>query len=205
MAASVFFPTGAGVVGFPAQYTANSSFGTWPVLALVRAVGFLAIPLGFSNIHHFIRLGAGSAWARIGIQGLVVSSAGLIAAEGLLAGVSQGTAGGEIVTAAATSLLDLAQVFFFLALAALGIAMTVSTIYPRWSGKGLLPVGVLAAATAVARFLMEPTAGLDEAAAGLAGLAGVWLLAIGAWSAREAWRAEPELSRAEMENQEVGH
>ena len=123
----------------------------------------------------------------------MVGSAGLIAAEGFLAGLSQATAIGENMAAAATSILNLAQVFAFAALAALGIAMTVSNIYPRWSGKGLVPLGALASATAAIRFLLEPTAGLNEAAAALAGLTAVWVLAIGVWSAREAWRADTEL------------
>jgi hypothetical protein len=203
--AAVFFPAGAEVVSFPAQYLSGTNISNSPLLVLVRAAGLVAIPLGFSNIHHFIRLGAGSAWARIGIQGLVVSSAGLLAVEGLLAGLSEDTADGETVRAAATSIMNLGQVFTYLALAALGIAMNLSTTYPRWSGMGLLSLGLLAAAIAVARFLLEPIVVLNVAAAGLAALTGVWIFAIGAWSARESWQAQCEPSRGESEIEEARH
>ena len=109
LAAAIGFPAGVDSVSLPAQYANASSLGNSPFLAGLRAAGVLAMVLGFSNIHHFIRFGAGAAWARIGVQTLIVSSVVVIAAEGFMAGLYQGTADGEFVTGGTTSMMNLGR------------------------------------------------------------------------------------------------
>ncbi len=190
--AAIGFPAGSDGVGLMIGSDTSSSFGSQPVLAWLRAGGVLAVILGFSNVHHYLRTGAGAAWARIGVQTLLISSAGLIAAEGLSAGLFQGTIPSETLTSAVAGMMDLARVLSFTALATLGLAMSVSNAYPRWCGKGLLCLGALAAAAAAAQVLLKPVAVPDGTVVTLGGLVAVWVIAIGAWSAREAWRWSPD-------------
>ena len=188
---SVALITG-GAIALASPVVTHSSYGDPMLWAWVRALGILAVLLGFSNVHHYLRFGAAAAWARVGVQTLLISSAGLITAEGLLAGSLQADSDGAI-PAAVTNMQDLVQVFSYAALSTIGLAMTLSSFYPGWCGKGLLLIGAAAAVAAAAGSSFDPVTGLDQAASVTAALLGVWIGAVGAWSVRRAWGAESEL------------
>ena len=163
--------------------------------ALGMAAGGWALVVGFSNIHHFIRVGAGAAWARLGFYELVIGIAALTVAEGLsLAAVEAAARSAEVPFSVAGGLLlasemtfDISVVALWSALILVGIAWTRTDVYPKTAAWSLLALGVATTALGLGRLLIEPTITAELILAVLVGLTSVWAIMVGIWSARKAW------------------
>ena len=163
--------------------------------ALGMAAGGWALVVGFSNIHHFIRLGAGAALARLGFYELVIGIAALTVAEGLLlAAVEAAARSAEVPFRVAGGLwlasqmtFDLSVVALWSALILFGIAWTRTDVYPKTAAWSLLAIGVATTALGMGRLFIEPTAAVEVILAVLVGLTSVWAIVVGIWSAHKAW------------------
>lgn len=184
-------------------YSDNELLGK--IGALARAVGIWAMVVGFTNVHHFIRVGAGAAWARVGFYGLVIGGSGLTVAEGLAFGAIQAAAGWAAAPAdltlgtanslflASRSTYDLSVIAFWSALLVIGFAWTRTNVYPLWAAWSLLGLGAWTTALAIVR-LFNATAALGLAIALPIGLTSVWAVVVGIWLTRKAWNSGPDSS-----------
>lgn len=185
-------------------YSENETLGR--LGALTRAIGIWAMVVGFTNVHHFIRVGAGAAWARVGFYGLVIGGSGLTVAAGLAfaaiqAAVGWAAAPSDLTLGTANSLFlasrsayDLSVVAFWSALIVVGFAWTRTDVYPSWAAWSLLGLGVATAAMGLVRLFVNTTTTTELALVILVGLTSVWAIVVGIWLCRKAWSSGPESS-----------
>ncbi len=153
--------------------------------ALGMAAGGWALVVGFSNIHHFIRVGAGAAWARLGFCVLAIGISALTVAEGLsLAAVEAAGRSAEVPVAvglllASQMTYDMSVVALWSALILVGIAWTRTDVYPNTAAWSLLALGVATTALGLGRLFIGPTIAVELILAVLVGLTSVWAIVVG--------------------------
>lgn len=187
-------------------YSDNETLGQ--LGALTRATGIWAMVVGFTNVHHFIRVGAGAAWARVGFYGLVIGGSGLTVAEGLALGsvdaaVGWAAAPADLTWGTATTLLlasrsiyDLSVIAFWSALIVVGFAWTRTNVYPSWAAWSLLGFGVATTAMGLVHLFVSATTTLELALVIPVGLTSAWAIVVGIWLTRKAWSTSSEEAHA---------
>jgi len=78
-------------------------------------------------------------------------------------------------------------VVYWSALVLLGIAISLSTLYPRWLGWIVIVLGAATAITVVPQAFGENTQTIQLLFAIFAGLSTIWALVIGVLITRKAW------------------
>ena len=167
------------------------------------AVGFWLLVAGIAGVYRSLSSGAAAAWARIGFYGVLVGTAtwtitlalGLAqsgaAANWIAASGTPGEATAYSVAAslyaAGQSIESLAVVVYWAAVVLLGVAISLSTLYPRWLGWIAIVLGVATAITMAPQAFGEINQTIQLLFAIFAGLSTIWALAIGVLITRKAW------------------
>lgn len=168
------------------------------------AIGIWLLVIGIAGIYRSIASGAGSAWARLGFYGVLVGAslftttfalvnAATLAAQHLPAGGAAAAAAaavGSPIVAAANSVNAMSIVVFWLALAFLGLGISLSAVYPKWIGWALLVLGIATVVVSgVPAIFATPTKNQSMIFAALAGLSSLLVLVIGIWITRREMKA----------------
>lgn len=174
------------------------------VYLLLLAIGLLLLLGGFAGVYRSLSTGAGAAWARLGFYALVVATAIWTVLFGL--GLAQAGAAadwleavgtpaeataysvGASLYAAVTALLSMATVVQFTALILIGVAISLSTVYPRWLGWLAILLGaVTIPAVGIPLAIDGPSEAGQIIFVVFSLLALVWTLVIGVLITRKAW------------------
>lgn len=161
------------------------------------AVGIWLLVTGFMGVYRAISSGAASAWVRLGFYGVVISSALISTAFGLLAGGITAAESGETaiptmaaIVTASNSLFALSVVGLWTAMALVGLAMVLSSVYPKWAGWVLLVLGIVTVGVfGIPAVFATPTQNQNLIFAVLAGLSSLWALVVGIWVTRREMKA----------------
>ena len=177
--------------------------GLTTMFALLYAVGFWGLMIGWVGVYRSISTGGAAAWARLGFYGVVVGTTLYTISWALL----MATAARAAIWLAAPDAAKIAAVHaagalyaafwamqamriivYWLALVFLGIGMVLSAVYPRWMGWVVIVLGIVQ--MVVGGFI--PLFGGPPSATSmifdvLLALTGLWALVIGIWVARKAW------------------
>ena len=158
-----------------------------------------AIVLGFAHVHHFIGRGSGAAWGRLGYYTLLVASAGITAAGGLLLAsirssiewVELGTHSefgfANAILLASQATFSLALLAFSIALVFIGTAWVRSDVYRRLASWPFLLLASLSFAISITRLLVTPGELFVLFSFGVGSAFGIWFIASGSWLARKTW------------------
>lgn len=113
-------------------------------------LGLWALMVGYAAVYRSITSGAGSAWARLGLYGIIGATAMFSVAIGLGLAVTKAAGSGATATAAslaaaADSAFAVSILAYWTALLFLGIGIAMSAAYPKWIGLVLIIAGAVAA------------------------------------------------------------
>jgi len=177
--------------------------GFWEVGNLLLTAGIWAILFGVVAVQRSISTGGAAAWARLGLYGFVVGTTlwtVVFAVNGLglpaiLENWEKATGTDKaILFQVATSLSHLVEAFFgltvivyWLSLTLLGIGLTVSKIYPKWLGWGLISLGATTFVVGILVALIGINSAFQILFAILSLLTTLWVLSLGVWITRKAW------------------
>ena len=208
LVANAIYPRASDAAGLMSDVVAYSENEVVVRLgALSWAVGMWVLVAGLTNTHHFIRFGAGAAWARLGFYQLVIGSATMtvsaaLALGALEAAITWGAAPVDQTFSIAGSLylasswtFDLSIIAFWTALLIVAIAWTRTDAYPRWGSWSPLVLGLGAVAMGWTRLFVNPGPTLEIVFAITIGLTSIWAIAVGGWAVRKAWHQEDQRDR----------
>lgn len=178
----------------------------WKVDHFALIVGVWLLGVGWFGLRRSIAHTPGEPWASLGFYGVVAGTAlwtavfvmdmnvGLVAARWYNA-VGEPTKPMWVAAASAVSSLSFeldaaAQILYWLCWSLFGIGMVNSGTYPRWLGWAAIVIAVISIAVAgLPQFFSGPSNAITNAAfPALASLMLAWLLVVGVWMARGAWR-----------------
>jgi hypothetical protein len=163
-------------------------------------VAILTLAAGVSGIQRLVRGGPGESWARLGLAGVQLGAVLLVASVGLglaatpaaVSWVEAGSldAGTELAIAATLNVADdhiwfMSIISFWAGLGAIGVGMSRTGHFPRWSGWVIAGVGFAAAG-----IVGVPLAyGVESPAllivfGILATASAIWAVVTGAWMLR---------------------
>lgn len=167
------------------------------------ALGMWLILGGIVGIYRSLSTGAASAWARLAFYAVVVATATWIivfatgwaqagAAANWVAAPAAGKATAYGVAAslhaANMATFSMAIVVEWAALILLGIAISLSTLYPKWMGWIAIVLGVVTIpAIGVPQAIAGPSQTIDLLFLIFSGLTLVWTLVMGVLITRKAW------------------
>ncbi len=194
-------------VDFGDIQTGQRVFGEHAVLlqacALIVIFGTWAALVGMAGVYRSI-IGGGAAWARLGfyflVMGMTLWTLGMsldisypAALLNLQAAPEAGREAARNVVAMLSpaglgrGLFPLEVIVIWMAYAFMGIGMVQSRFYPRWLGLVGLALGLVGVPLGVAQTFTGRGASLDVFTV-LVFVTAIWLLAVGIWVARKAWR-----------------
>lgn len=169
--------------------------------SLLMTLGFWVAMIGMSGVSRSITA-SGAAWARVGFYSVLVGTALWTVCMSLDVGTAgavatwlavpvEGKEAAWSVVAALSAfgrgLIPLTWVVYWLALAFLGIAMILSTAYPRWLGRICLTLAVPTIALGIVQTFNARSITLTLMFSVLMLATALWDLATGIWIARRAW------------------
>lgn len=179
----------------------NETFSQIVFLAL--AFGMLLVLGGIVGIYRSLSTGAASAWARLGFYAAVVATATLVmvfatgwAVAGAAANWAAAPAVGQATAysvaaslhAANMATFSMAIVVNWAAVILVGIAISLSTVYPRWMGWIAIVLGVVTIpAIGVPQAIAGPSQTIDLLFLIFSGLTLLWTLVMGVLITRKAW------------------
>ena len=185
------------------QSISDNMGGFWEADKLLLAASMWVLMVGSVGVYRSIPTGGAAAWARVGLYGVLVGTAlwsVAFALEGL--GLPPTVELWETATGAEKTtlfhiasalihvrlgLLSIIIIVYWLALAFLGIGMTLSGVYPRLLGWPPIVLGVGLVIVGLITAFAEYSQVLNLSFGVLALLNTVWALALGIWITRKAW------------------
>ena len=177
--------------------------GRWEAVQLLRVFGVLAVLAGFIGVYRSIAVGRAEPWVRIGIYGIAVSTVFWLAHTAVELGLpvvleeweeaTEGARKDNLFLIASSirqvdegGLITIAAISYGLALVVIGIALSLSKVYPNWLGWIVIVLGAPMAAAGAALSLVDANE-VTMVVVILYGLSYLWTLALGVWLTRKVW------------------
>ena len=168
--------------------------GLTRVYLVLLAVGAWLLVGGVAGIYRSLSSGAAAAWARLGFYATVIGAAVFTvlfaqamaltdaAAEWVAAGSpGEGTTYSiaEAIRISGVSLLSMAIIIEWTALILVGIAVSLSTVYPKWLGWAAVVVGAVTVIVGIVRAIDGPGEALQLIFLITSLLTLIWFLMVG--------------------------